>query len=259
MPEYTTEDKRRAEQIAGSLLEGEPHRFHDELDKSFSIMDVEADAAEFRSELDVLEQIGKPFPALKLPDGPPVPVSITFWGLGLPGDFSLGFGRYLHRPYSRRLLIDVYDYLFDRVGSGELFRGFTTISLSQARESFLSRATIFLATRLTAVKSLRPRGGGPPSGPNLSLPQYLGGPPTNNILGCYFSVSSNSPGLTAHWSGAYFVSPNYLGSPTSPAVGILQAGTYIFGVKGGAYGNVIQWDDQAVCSIPGNSNIHLQY
>jgi hypothetical protein len=223
MAEYTTEDKRRADQIAGSLLEGDRHRFHGELDKSFSIVDVEADAAEFRRESDALERISKPFLAIELPDGPPVPVSITFWGLVPRGVFDVDFYEYSRGPLQIRLIMNAYEALYDNFVDRPLFRGFTTISISQARESFSSRAAIFLATRLTAVKSLRPRGGGSPTSPTLTMPQYFGGPPANNIIGCYFSVTSNSPGLTAHWSGAYFISPNYLGPPTSPAVGILQA------------------------------------
>jgi hypothetical protein len=87
----------------------------------------------------------------------------------------------------------------------------------------------------------------------------MGGPPTQ-VSGCRFSVHTNSPGLSAYWSGAYYISPNNLGGPTTPAVGVIQAGTYVFGINGGAYGNkTVQWDTNKVCSLPGVPSVHLQY
>jgi hypothetical protein len=259
MAEFTSDDATRVRQILDSLLGDDIHRFRGELEEGFSIIDVESHAADFRNELQLLQRVGR-FPAMELASGPPVPVSLSVWGLSYSRDFGglSGFPAYPYAPYSADL-IHFYEYLLSRYGAEELFRGSITISLPQARESFFSRATTFLATRLAAAKSLWPGKGGPPGGPTLSLPQRLGGPRTNNVVGCYFSVSSNSPGLSAYWSGAYYISPNYLGAPTSPAVGILQAGTYIFGVKGGAYGNAIQWDAHGVCSLPGIPTIHLQY
>ena len=41
--------------------------------------------------------------------------------------------------------------------------------------------------------------------------------------------------------------------------GAVEAGTYIFGVKGGAYSNAIQWDQQAVCTLPGTPSVHLNF
>ena len=77
--------------------------------------------------------------------------------------------------------------------------------------------------------------------------------------GCNFTVSTNSTGLRVFWSGAYRVSPNYFNHPTTPTVSVLQSGTYVFGVDGGAYGNQIQWDLNAVVTLPGNPNVHLNY
>ena len=92
----------------------------------------------------------------------------------------------------------------------------------------------------------------------LNLPQFSGGPRIQ-VPACSFSVHTNSRGLSAYWSGAYYISSNYHGAPTTPAVGPLQAGTYIFGVKGGAYSNAIQWDQQAVCTLPGTPSVHLNF
>ena len=129
----------------------------------------------------------------------------------------------------------------------------TELSHEAARASFASRARDFLATRFAGSR----RGPGHP--PNLlNMSRYLGGPPAQ-VNGCIFSVNTKSPGLSVYWSGAYYISPNFFSAPTSPAVGVLQAGTYVFGINGGGYGSTVQWDTNSVCSLPGTSSVSLQY
>ena len=90
----------------------------------------------------------------------------------------------------------------------------------------------------------------------LNLRQHSHGPQIS-APGCSFEVSSNSTGLRVFWSGSYFISANYFKHPTSPVFGVLQSGTYIFGVDGGDYGNEVRLDTVAVCSLPGEPSVHL--
>jgi hypothetical protein len=55
------------------------------------------------------------------------------------------------------------------------------------------------------------------------------------------------------------LSPNYFSHPTTPTIGVLQSGTYVFGVDGGAYGNQLQWDLRTVVTLPGSRYAHLNY
>jgi hypothetical protein len=135
----------------------------------------------------------------------------------------------------------------------------TMLSPAEARETFVRGASEFLAARIAGCRFFR--GGRPPPDkppPELSMHKFIGGPPTK-VAGCLFSVHTKSPGLSAYWSGAYLISSNYHGAPTTPATGVLQAGTYVFGVNGGAYGNPIQWDLNKVCTLPGTPSVTLDY
>lgn len=251
MAEYTDNDLNRAAGIVEGLQseDGRARRF-DDLQEGLSIADVHANATTFFQELELVGYFDVGFPAVRLGDRGLVPVSLReSIGRGLPG---IGFPlRDFPPDFWYRL---VYDALRDR---RERF-GEVTLSPSEARNTFITRASEFLATRLAALRSFG-AGGTPPGPPPsvLTLPKYVGGPPTK-VSGCLFQVHSNTSGLTAHWSGAYYIAWNYHGAPTTPAKGTLQAGTYVFGVSGGAYTSV-QYDPNSVCTLPGTPSVHLQY
>ena len=59
-------------------------------------------------------------------------------------------------------------------------------------------------------------------------------------------------------SGCRVTTGQYFGAPTTPAIGTLQSGTYVFGVDGGAYTSV-QWDKTAICTLPGQPSVHLNF
>jgi hypothetical protein len=157
------------------------------------------------------------------------------------------------------------------------FHGYETMSPEQAVFNFREQASSFLATRMAGVRELReegaersaPRmataGGGfdyeeeeKPPPVTLKVAQRVGG---NNVNtpGCEFEVSTDSCGLRVFWSGAYRESPNFFNRPTSPTSSVLQSGTYMFGVDGGDYGNVIQWDRNAIVALPGLPSVHLNF
>jgi hypothetical protein len=242
----------RAGEILGRLFQGE--RAAGDLESGLSIADIEGDISQFLAEVDLLRSIGSDFPAMNVAEGPPVPVSLLFHISGRAGPAWPIAGAPFW-AYGR-------ERLYDALRAVRTLGDRPPLPLETARNNFSSRAQAFLATRLAALGS-RAAGGHPGSPPPLpphmlNLPQFVGGPPAQ-VSGCHFSVKTNSPGLAAYWSGAYYISPNYLGSPTTPAVGVLQAGTYIFGINGGAYGSTVQWDTNKVCSLPGVPSVHLHY
>ena len=139
----------------------------------------------------------------------------------------------------------------------ELSDNIVLIKLEGALEAFRKGAIRFLATRIAGTRNLsNPPPPEDPSLATLQMRQSVNGPHIG-VTGCIFSVSTNTHGLRVFWSGAYYISANYFGHPTSPTTTVLQSGTYVFGVDGGAYGNVVQWDKKAICSLPGKSSVHL--
>src|ERR1700685_1925534 len=251
MAEY---DEYEARAIVESLLSGERARFDRRLPQGVSIVDVEADSDEFLGDLEILSVIGADVPALSIGDKGSVPVSLSLIGREPPPFRSRGRYPPPYSPYFRDFLFDYYHRALK--AGGDFPQGFERMSHEEARSSFLRRAPDFLAGRIAAVRDsnddrrsassrgilnilrrIRP----PPSNETLNIPQYSGGGRIS-VPGCLFSVSTDSTGLRVFWSGAYYISGNYFGHPTSPAKSVLQAGSYVFGVDGGAYGNVVQWD-----------------
>ncbi|MGO9232684.1 MAG: hypothetical protein ACLP4V_00790 [Methylocella sp.] len=258
MVEYSEDEARRSEQIAETLLAGETPRF--DMERGLSIIDVEERAAEFRDDLEILSLVRADVPSIRIGENGSVPVSLSLFGLDW---FRFGRGFFDGRPWRRPAGLSremMLEYFYSALRDGyEPFEGLERISADEARANFLSRATDFLATRISALRAFR---GGedrtPPGISTLHILQRSGGPRIS-APGCLFSVSANSPGLRVFWSGAYYVSPNYFGHPTTPTAGVLQSGTYIFGVDGGAYGNSIQWDFTATCALPGKPSVHLNF
>jgi hypothetical protein len=113
----------------------------------------------------------------------------------------------------------------------------------------------FLATRIAAIHEF----GDKFRNASLQMLHRAGSARRVATAGCNFTVSSNTEGLRVFWSGAYRLSGNYFGSPTTPVTSVMQSGTYVFGVDGGAYGSAIQWDRSAVAVLPGTPSVHLNY
>ena len=217
------------------------------------ISDLEADAAEFMAELELLGFFGLEVPVFRLHSGAQVPIAVSLVA-GLPwlGPFlrSLGLFQDLKKVE--------WFQIFGRWIT-EVLAEVKKIPQDQAQSTFVSQATKFLATRIAAVRNLGSTNHSQWSVvPSLSLPQRVGGTLVSTP-GCNFTVTTNSNGLRVFWSGAYYVSQNYFNHPTTPTTSTLQSGTYIFGVDGGAYGNKIRWDHSAIVSLPGPANVHLNF
>lgn len=242
MANYSEREESIARRFLNSLFSNQNDRQLEFSDLNAPVADIEDDARQLRAESDLLTILGIGFPAILLGgETQPIPVSI-FHALG---------GR---MPYMLRS-----DYRYWYESSDYLLRNYKhTLSPAQAVDAFKRQATSFLATRLHYINQVENEIVLDEEHPSLYMLRNLGG----NYMttpGCHFKVTSNSSGLRVHWSGAYYISSKYFAAPTSPVRGILQAGTYVFGVDGGAYGSTIQWDKKARVSLPGSPNVHLNY
>ena len=261
MAEYTRQDAEYARRVIDRLMSNESEGL--DLRPDLAISDVETDVSAFQTELDFLSEIGADVPALVIGDTK-VPVSL---GLAMTGradqpfsvpPFFLKSRRWRQSPFLYDWAYDFFRSLRDK----RPLEGFAMIDRDEARTTFITRATDFVATRFNAVRRFRDDGHNSPwrgQGTSmLNMWQRLGGARVGTP-GCNFTVSTNSNGLRVFWSGAYYVSPNNFNHPTSPTSSVLQSGTYVFGVDGGAYGSVIQWDSSAVVSLPGLPHVHLNF
>jgi hypothetical protein len=255
MAEYSDNDAKYARQIVDQLLSEE--RIKLDIENNIVVSDLQRDAADFSSDLELLDEIGADVPAIQVAGEYLVPMSLSSFAgqqwFGYPGGPFLGSRRWRHHPFFHEWAYDLLRSL--RKDDGSL-GGINTMSREEARSTFAVRATDFLATRIAAVRAFSRREQSTSS--LLSLLQQTGGSRVSTP-GCNFSISTNSPGLRVFWSGAYRISSNYFSHPTTPITSVLQSGTYVFGVDGGAYGSDIQWDTSAVVSLPGTPQAHLNY
>jgi hypothetical protein len=250
---YTKDDLKRATGIVEGLSENRERRLED-LEDGLSIADLQAHAEQFYDDLDLLASLGFDFPAVRLGNKHVVPVALSEVTRALPSSFP---GRVWRELYYRDSLKQRLSRTMRRFGDAATWLS----PPEKARETFVSRASEFLASRFAGRRMLAGEPPGEPGDeppPELTMQKFIGGPPAK-VSGCLFSVHTKSPSLSAYWSGAYLISSNNFGAPTTPVKGVLQAGTYVFGVDGGAYGNVVQWDLNKVCTLPGTPSVRLQF
>ena len=259
MAEYTRRDAEYAANIVERLLGRQAEGL--EVESDIAVSDIQSDASAFADDLSLLEEFGVNVPAVRIAEEK-VPISLSL-AIGRSDGWASPFGYRIDRPWRRNPFFHEYAYDLLREiqrHEGEI-DGFTTLGREEARGTFIRRATDFLATRVASVRSVRNRPNDQISWHGLSVlrMRQLARGPQIATPGCTFTVAANSVGLRVFWSGAYYVTPNYFSHPTSPTSGVLQSGTYIFGIDGGAYGNNIQWDLNSVISLPGSPYVHLNY
>jgi hypothetical protein len=261
MADYSRQDATYARDIMRRLMSGEADKL--ELRPDFAISDVESHANMFTAELDLLRGFGANVPAVIIEEEA-VPVSLDLAITGGADRTFLASPLGLNaRSWRRNRFIYEFAYeFFHRLRDKRPIDGIASMKPEEARRTFVRRATKFVATRLASVRRFRDDGPNTPwrgqAASMLNIRQRVGGPRIGTP-GCNFTVSTNSNGLRVFWSGAYYVTPNNFNHPTSPTSSVLQSGTYVFGVDGGAYGNVIQWDLSAVASLPGLPSVHLNF
>jgi hypothetical protein len=259
MADYSREDSEYAERIVNRLISREVEGM--EIEPGLAVSDVEENANVFSDELAFLEQFDAEVPAAKVADEK-VPVSLQvalgdYYSRSPFPPFGFGKGRpWRGHPFFYEEMYDTLRYQLRE----RRFNGFTSMDRQEARTTFQRRAVDFVATRVSAVRDLRNNEPRQPwhRATLLNIRQSLLGSPAPTP-GCHFTVSTNSSGLRVFWSGAYYVTPNNFNSPTTPTTSVLQSGTYLFGVDGGAYGNTIQWDLNLVVTLPGPPYAHLNF
>jgi hypothetical protein len=253
MANYSENDANVARRIVLGLFNGELG--NRDIGENLSVADLEGDTAEFMDDLQILGEINANVPAIRIGEGNGelVPIALRYF-LGTDNSSTLRFPLFRNRRYYAREFW--YDWLYSV--ENMIAENNTILSREEARSTFERLATDFLATRIAGINSLGDDRNSFVKPSFLNVFQRKKGSKVSTP-GCIFSVSSNSPGLRVFWSGGYCISPKYFGSPTSPAISTLQSGTYVFGVDGGAYGSTIQWDTNALISLPGNPNVHLNF
>jgi hypothetical protein len=246
----------RVRRVVERLLQGTAIQDVEDDEIAPVVWDVAESASIFRAESDVLDYVGiGGFPVVRLGEDLEAPISLRSLGFPLPSlwgrPFLYGLDAFLRN-------------ISDRYDEGRFLR---IADLREAESSFLELATRSIMLRLGVLRS---RGRGdvhttPSDGDFTDMPggarwMWRSSPPGRaSVPTLNFEVSTNTANLRVHWSGAYFIHPNYFSHPTSPATGPLQAGTYVFGVDGGPYGSAVQWDLVAVCSVPNVTRVHLNY
>ena len=247
MAEFTQEDIATAERIINAIIEGKIDA--NDLSDNLSIIDIERDTKDFYLDLEFLRYIGNRLPAVRFKNELVIPVALSL----------LFPSRTYFTQFGSRRSFEEYSYFFrDRYFNSLENEGYMFLSNEEAQAIYKRRVISFLASRIAGLRSIRERQANVKN-VQLNMQQNLNGPriPTP---GCVFSVTANSPGLRVFWSGAYRLQSNYFGHPTSPIQGTLQSGDYVFGVDGGAYGNIIQWDRNALITLPGNTvSVHLLF
>lgn len=253
--DYTDTLGLDARQIVENLLRAEQPSM--DMDDRVSIVDLARDAAEFAADIELLEEMGMEAPVVRVGEDAAVPVALSL----IAGPRWPSIGREIGSRWRSHPLLSAlsHQYLRSVLETRERFGSFETLPTGIARATFVMRAADFLTVRMKAVREFD----GFPSqtwhgNSFLHIPQRPRGP-VIATPGCRFTVTTDSPGLRVFWSGAYWVTSNYFGHPTTPTDGVLQAGTYVFGVDGGAYGNEIQWDFNAVVALPGRPHMHMNY
>lgn len=242
MAEPSDGDRARAAGIVERLFAADSGSL--ETADDLVIFDVERDIARLRTELDLLDGVGLPAAGLLLPEEKELVLVSLSVLIGEPA------GRGLIEDVLHPWLFDQFSfrYVVERAMSTSPFE---SLSTEEARRSLARRTRDFLATRIAAAAD----------GAGLTALLHMRhgrGRAPRPTPGCNFVVTTDNPGLRVHWSGAYALSANYFGHPTTPVQGVLQAGRYLFAVDGGAYGNVPQWDTSIVV-LPGSPHVHLNY
>lgn len=251
--------EERAAKIIANILGDLPVEIPKEA--TYSVVDVQIHAEQFRFERRLLEELHYPALVVDLPGGWRAPISFDI--LDFPDDSLQRAEPLLRRSVAlsdivRSRLRDALSRAYDRPNLRDL--PISAVDPSVAQESFTRGAEAFVTTRIDYDDRIRddPRIADNDGLMRSQGQHYVNGPPAA-ISGYLFPVSTVTIGLTAYWSGAYYITPNNHGGLTTPARGLLQAGTYVFGVSGHCYGPPPVFATSQVCTLPGATGVSLPY
>ncbi|MBO6524232.1 MAG: hypothetical protein JJ971_10435 [Balneolaceae bacterium] len=249
MAEYSEQDYEYAQNVINRIFEeGSIYQEYDEI----TLFDIEENSDAFKADILFLERINESCPTIEV-NGNLIPVSLSYF-------LGWDFNAFISNLSKNRIYIwdELYFHYLSFFKSISPSINLRFVRRDNAVQLFKEGASKFLATRVNFFRNQNGDNSGGPGNKTLRIPPTKGRPP-KATPGCNFKVITKTSGLRVFWSGAYRLSRNYFGSPTTPISSVLQSGTYIFGVDGGAYGSTIQWDNNAVISLPGKNSIQLNF
>jgi hypothetical protein len=204
MAEVSADDRKQAEYVVGKLFaardEGRRESYLEPMD--IFLADVEAAFDRYLLLDRFCRDEGIPFPSLPTRGGEGVPIPIDW-------SFLWPFWPEPFRVFSpRRFWSDFFGYPW--TPWSEPFGPVEPSKPDEAAGHLRKRLQGFLETRFSARQS------------NIS-----------QSPGLKLKVVTQTHGKRVHKSPAYFFNPNlYFAAPTTPVVGWIQPGRYIFGVQG---------------------------
>jgi hypothetical protein len=230
------DDVKQARALTERLLAGVESQERRYLSQRLEIPthDVEVDVERFAAQLRFAKSDGLGIPCLEMKNGDPVPIDI--WSL-VWGWFPFSLEVLRAREFTYRNFIDDY-FRLAMTGQPDPERRvgrvpFLLVEPSKALSFLRTRLETFLAVRFSARKS------------NIS-----------KSPGLQFRVDTKSSGLRVHFSRACFFNPtSVLGSPTTPVIGWLPPGRYVFGAC--VPGQPPVFDLNAEYDIPPNTKASL--
>ena len=202
---------------------------------SIPVADVEDNIELLSHQIHVTRSMGGPVPCLRIGEGA-VPLAFPF--IGLPS-LRRGARSHLYRYYPPYWLDILHDF-----GEPVEFE-----PVEGAIETVKKALGGFLSVRLAAKKLVDLLGG---------LSGSIGGGGPGSAPPTMLSIKVHSPnvfGARVHYAPAYFINYSVLSSPTSPVIGYVLPGTYVFAVSE-ASGN---WrSDNGKYNIPPHFDFHIQ-
>lgn len=198
----------------------------------------------FSAQFQFCSAYGLPFPCLEIHEEEPIPVDFSF-GSVLYSTDNASSNLYPHYQELDRLLyskLSTGKVLFFTISGVDYTPsgiGYSFYPPEETKGFLKNRLIKFLLSRFQA----KDQEGSPPTSPPVNL-------------GVPFQVITKYDGLRVHYSPAYFFNPSLVfGSPTSPVLGLIQPGRYLFGVAG--RGLAEPWFSTAEVDIPPDDHMEL--
>ena len=245
------------------LLEDLRYQEYPEHAEAAPIQDVIENVANMAEEFAAAKDIGVKIPCLSFEGEGITPLAISgsfrsrgypFEDMGLPFDIILPLGMWTRiGPHYYRDVSQKLSRFYEQVGD------IRTVGILDTIETVESSLASFLSYRFEGFKRREsdPHSTGTPYTPDSKAPPGSGvpvdapwppPPPGDPGGGLKVQVSCNTTGLRIHASPAYFITWTYFGSPSSPVVGNLLPGRYIYAGDGSPLQSFTP--DDGVLSIP---------
>jgi hypothetical protein len=195
--------------------------------------DIQEEARQFWNDAELVEGLGSRFPAIRFNDAITVPIAFSPISPFPFRDIASPLPRFYHD----------LAYRFLREWEETRSDWKVTLDVGEAVETFRSGVVNFLATRIASVDRFFGQDVGYTGVP--LVPLMLPPPPPRwfsqariRTVGFTVTVHSNNPGLRIHVSASFRVNWRFFGAPSTPTVGTLTGGIYLFAADGGPYAGI---------------------